>query len=113
MKFKTTKKAIKAGYSNIITIGYCNAQHLLYATPEMAYSTRAEGWACDYYHANNSTVISTGYSPIVGIRPSYDLVKSYDDEAAKIIEKNRGCYDVVKRHLAELLEAFVDEVLNK
>ena len=51
MKFKTTQKAIKANYTNIICVGYCDLQHLLtYKTP-IAYTVRREGWGADIYEA--------------------------------------------------------------
>ena len=61
-KIKATKRDMKENY-RIIGIGYCDAQFLLQYHDAVAYSVRAEGWACDYYDVYN-VVISTGYSYI-------------------------------------------------
>jgi hypothetical protein len=48
MKFKTTQKAIKQGYINIIKVSYCGLQSLLRCESPIAYTTRAEGWGGGY-----------------------------------------------------------------
>ena len=50
------------------------------------YSTRAEGWACDYYDAYNC-IISTGYAPISAknTKPNYKLIRKNDDAAREIV----------------------------
>lgn len=63
IKYKTTKKAMKESYKTIIKIGYCDAQYLLKFENIIAYSTRVEGWSCDYYDIEG-ILISTGYAPI-------------------------------------------------
>ena len=63
MKYKVTKKEIKAYHNQILQVGYCDLQDLLRFSEPVAYSTRAEGWACDYYEIDE-LIISTGYAPI-------------------------------------------------
>jgi len=106
-KIKTTKKAIKESYDTILSIGYCNAQNLLKYENEFAYSTRSEGWACDYYDVNN-TCISTGYAPM-GKSVSYDLIKKYDTQAETIGYDNTLSWEVQKEKIGELLTQFVNE----
>ena len=85
-KEKYTRKAIKEtfGNSNVLAVGYCNLQHLLYGLDAFGYSTRAEGWACDYYEIGNKC-ISTGYSPI-GTPVAYKICAKYDNKAREIVE---------------------------
>jgi len=64
MKTKFTRKEIKENYNIIIEVGYCKLQDLLTYKQPFGYSTRAEGWACDYYELSNNICISTGYAPI-------------------------------------------------
>lgn len=82
MKLLVTKKDIKNSATKIIAIGYCEAQNLLKYKDPFAYSKGVYGWACDYYIFDN-IIISTGYSPI-GDRIDYDLLKKYEEKAAKI-----------------------------
>lgn len=107
MKFKTTKKAIKENYNTILKIGYCNIQNLLYFENPIAYSTRAEGWACDYYEVEN-VIISEGYAPI-GESVPYELQKKYNEKAEEIRYNNDVKWEDKKERLHDLLIQFVDE----
>lgn len=106
-KIKVTKKAIKESYNTILSIGYCNTQYLLKYENEYAYSTRAEGWACDYYVVGN-VCISTGYSPI-GKSVNYDLTKKYEDQAREISCNYNLKWEEQKERIHELLVEFVNE----
>lgn len=108
MKYKTTQKAIKQHYKNVIAIGYCHAQFLLrYMSPE-AYTTRAEGWASDVYVVNYDTAISTGYKPFGNIEPSFDLLDYYNDKARKI-DSSLPFEDRVKT-TTQLLNEFIEKI---
>jgi hypothetical protein len=109
MKIKVTKKAIKNSYNTIIKVSYCSLQNLLNYQEPFAYSTRSEGWSCDYYKIDNNTIISTGYAPIGEIKASYDLTQKYDNKAATIIYSNKD-YKETKILLDELLNQFIKEV---
>src|SRR5574344_1340516 len=85
MKFKTTQKAIKSGYTNILKVSYCDLQDLLRCESPIAYTTRAEGWGADIYAFGN-TAIATGYAPFGNIRPSYETNQRYEQRAKKITE---------------------------
>ena len=110
-KYKTTKKAIKEDYSKIAMVGYCDAQNLLKYEESIAYSTRAEGWACDYYDING-VLISTGYAPIDGRNThcSYDIVKKYDDQARTISDNYNLTYEQQKEQVTALLQDFIKEI---
>jgi hypothetical protein len=85
MKFKTTKKAIKNGYHRIIGVGYCSMQYLLTHENARAYSTRAEGWACDYYDIDG-ICISTGYAPMPckNTHVDYAILEKYEQFARQV-----------------------------
>lgn len=112
MKFRTTQKAIKAGYNKIICVPYCGLQNLLnYETP-VAYTARREGWAADIYDIGGGVAIVTGYAPFGNVRPSYEVRQKYEKEAETIREMYRysTTYQDTKRRLHELLNKFVEEV---
>lgn len=109
MKFKTTRKAITGGYNTIISIGYCNAQHLLRYEEPTAYTTRAEGWGADVYHVG-SVAIVTGYAPFGNVKPDYDLVRKYDREAEAICSISSFDWNTAKVEARALLERFIKEV---
>lgn len=79
-----------------------------------AYSTRAEGWACDYYMIDNDTVICTGYAPITGrvYKPGYVFTRPFEEKAAAI----KSNYDIDcrerKRMIDELLTEYIKQVLT-
>lgn len=66
MKLHTTRKQIREANMPIIAVGYCDMQTVfeVLGIEPFAYSTRAEGWACDYYEIEGKAIISTGYAPI-------------------------------------------------
>lgn len=83
MKFKTTQKAIKSGYSTIICVPYCGLQSLLHYESPIAYTTRREGWAADIYDMGGGVAIVTGYAPFGNIRPDYETRQKYEIAAEK------------------------------
>ena len=109
-KIKTTKKSMKESYNKIIKVGYCNAQYLLQFENEIAYSTRAEGWACDYYDIEG-ILISTGYAPIESknTKCNYELVKRYEDLARENVCSDASTEDKLKVN-KNLLSQFIKEV---
>lgn len=111
MKLRATKKEIKNGYNKIVKIGYCQAQTLLSNSEPFAYSTRAEGWACDYYNVDG-VCISTGYAPIESknTTANYDTIKKYELKAQNICNNHNGHWDEKKQLITELLKKFIEEV---
>lgn len=112
MKFKTTQKAVKNGYSTIICVSYCNLQFLLNYESPVAYTTRREGWAADIYDMGSGVAIVTGYAPFGTIRPGYDLCRKYDLRAEKIRYDYSLSYDEQREQLKALAREFVKEVIG-
>ena len=112
MKYKTTDKAIRAGYSNIIKVGYCNLQFLLKPFDPIAYNTRVEGWKYDVY-AFGSVAICTGYAPIGNIKPDYETIRAYDEKARKIWFDNNKPHETQIEEISTLMQQFIAEVTGK
>lgn len=87
MKAKFTKKQIKDSFKNILCIDADLMPNLLFFNPAFAYSTRVEGWACNYYEISNNTCFCSGYSPI-GKSVDRDIQKQFEAKAKKIIQSN-------------------------
>jgi hypothetical protein len=109
MKFKTTQKAIKQGYNNVICVSYCALQRLLSCESEIAYTTRAEGWGADIYQFGNTAIV-TGYAPFGNIRPGYELCQRYEKAAEQINGNYVLPYSERKEQLRQLINAFIEEV---
>lgn len=109
MKYKTTKKDVMNGYSNIICVGYCSLQNLLSCELETAYTSRREGWAADIYDFGNTAIV-TGYAPFGNIRPGYDLCQKYETAAEKIRCNYELSWTERKAKLQELIKVFIEEV---
>ena len=110
MKFKTTQKAIKQGYKNVIRVPYCGLQNLLKCESPIAYTTRTEGWGADIYAFGNTAIV-TGYTPFGNIRPSYETNQRYEQRAREITD---GIYnwEEKKALLDGLIKEYLQEVLN-
>lgn len=109
MKTKVAKKAVKANYNKIIGIGYCNAQHLLQYAEPFAYSAGGNGWACDYYDIEN-VCISTGYDYIGNVKPNYETLDKYNNQAREIAKDYNIDWEIRKEKVNSLLEEFVKEM---
>lgn len=108
MKFKTTQKAIKQGYANVICVSYCGLQTLLMCEQAEAYTTRAEGWEADIYAFGNTAIV-TGYAPFGNICPDYETNQRYEEKAMKATEGFYN-YQVKKAILQELIKEYIQEV---
>ena len=110
MKFLVSKKEMREAYGTIISIGYCNAQHLLAHEEPKAYSAGGNGWSCDYYEIDG-VLISTGYAPLSNknSHATYDMIHDYDKRADDCTQnlnaKNRSIW--TKDALHALLREFV------
>lgn len=110
MKFKTTQKAIKDGYYNVISVSYGALQKLLQCEREIAYTTRAEGWGADIYQFGNTAIV-TGYAPFGNIRPSYETNQRYEQKAMKATDGICN-YQEKKAILHELIQEYIQEVIQ-
>lgn len=97
MKFKTTRKAVLAGYKNVICVDYCELSNAL--NNPVAYTCGVCGWNADIYEIDDRTAIVSGYRPF-GMHASSDIIKKYDIRI----------YDEQKAR--ENLKAFCNEVLQ-
>lgn len=110
MSIKTSKKEVLKNYKNVIGCGYCAIERLL-QFKEPTFNTSGQyGWNADIYIINNQTVICTGYRPF-GNFDGNKLSKKYNEEAEEVLLKAIS-YDEQKQTLDELLENFVNEVIN-
>lgn len=111
MKTKVTKKEMRARFDQIIGTGYHNMQFLLRYTEPFAYSTRAEGWACDYY-AVDGVLISTGYAPLSArnTKKTYEIEQKYEQQAREISENYAMSYEEKQAQVYALLSKYVAEV---
>ncbi len=108
MKFKTTQKAIKSGYKNVIKVSYCALQTLLSCESPIAYTTRVEGWGADIYDFGDTAIV-TGYAPFGNIHPGYEVNQRYEKRAWEITE---GIYNWQEKKaiLAGLIKEYIKEV---
>ena len=97
LKIKASKKDMKENYK-ILGTGYCSMHYLLKFKKPVAYSTRCEGWACDYYDVDD-VIISTGYAPLKSknIDLDYDTIRAYENKARDIINSNKSWEDKEKQ----------------
>lgn len=109
MKFKTTKKEINSNFKNVICVGYCKMNYLLSGKNPVAYNAGVDGWHCDIYDVNGVAIV-TGYQPFGNIRPDYETIKKYEDEAREIACNSWGSYQNMIDKIDQLLNQFIEEV---
>lgn len=107
MKLKTTRKEILKSGCKVVSCGDGDLQNLLTYRSPFAYSTRAEGWACDYYQISD-IIISSGYSTI-GDRLDYTVIKKYDDRARAIKNTLRD-HAAAEKEIEIIINDFIQEV---
>jgi hypothetical protein len=100
-KIRATKREMRNNY-RILSVGYCDLQHLLSYESPISYSSGVYGWCCDYYYVDD-VIISTGYSPIdnKNMKNDYKLIRKYNDKARSINDKNK---------LKKLLSKMINEL---
>ena len=108
IKLKATKKEMRKHWY-ILSAGYCSMQSLLNEQRPLAYSSRAERWACDYYKIDD-VLVSEGYAPLAckNMKEDYSLIREYENKALKIDEL---CLPLDERK--EKKEALLKELVNK
>ena len=106
MKTRITQKEVKNTHTHVIKVGYCQLQYLLNYKNPYAYTCGADGWHSDVYSIG-TVALSTGYQPFGDIKPDYETVKAYDDQAARILASRD---DNVAQQLNDLLHKFIEEV---
>lgn len=111
MKYRTTQKAIKAGFNKVIKVGYCDLQSLLNCETEKAYTAGVYGWNADIYDFGN-VAICTGYRPFGNVSTDYNTTSKYEKLAEEII-RNIYSWEERKNALRALIENFIEEVITK
>lgn len=110
-KIKTTAKAVKNSYYNIITVGYCDLQYLLAYFQPAYYTAGVNGWNCDVYIIDAKTVIATGYRPVSGNMHDYEITKKYNEKARDAIYSDRDLdYRTKKSKASKMLSDYVNEM---
>lgn len=122
MKFKATKKEIRANYHYIVGVSFCKLQTLLENQTPIAYSGSNEfGWYCDYYLLQNSkgqkVLVSTGYNHIENqnLNPDYNKLIEFEKRAETILYTRHEIaipYETKKVLMNNLISEFVDYVLS-
>lgn len=118
MKYKTTKKAVMAGYITVICVPYAELQHLLRFENPVAYTCGTYGWNADIYYIGNSTAICTGYRSFGNVVVKHDVCRKYDQEAKHLIEQayqqpingRFPTWEECNEMLQPLIADFVEEV---
>lgn len=103
MKYKTTRKAIVNGSSNVKSAehgGLCSLLHYHYP---QAYTSGIYGWNFDVYHVHGVT-ICTGYRGMPGAR--LEAIREYEDKARTINEEYSRPWAERKAEVEKLLEEF-------
>lgn len=97
MKIKTTQKAIKENYFNILSLGYCEGERLFNYFEPTFYIGSNKGWLCDVYTFRKGYkcfAVSTGYGYLI-----YDEKKS-EYKRAKISKTLKKVYALEQRFKA-------------
>lgn len=109
---RTTKKEMKKNYKIIIPIHYCEMYYLLkFENPISHCSSNDYGWRCDNYEISKDVLVSTGYSPIYGIKVDYEKVKKYENLAKEVFSNKNLTYKQAKQLIKELLSKLIKEII--
>ena len=111
MKKKITRNEMKRQYNNIIKIGYCDAQYILYYDEPQFYNSGVYGWNYDVY-AFGDVAICTGYNSIGNVKPEYEIIRKYDD-LARLIVTGSDSYDVKVEKVQSLRNEFIERVMHR
>jgi len=107
MKFLTTKKEMRNSGYQTVKVGYCRMQTLLQAEKAIAYSKRAEGWACDYYIIKDETgrelLVSTGYAPMGKSNEIINGLIEKAEEKARKTDCSDKNFDQRRKEIKQLL----------
>lgn len=107
MKRRATRNLITKAYEYTISIGYCDAQNLLNTLESSFYTAGKYGWSADVYSLGNTAIV-TGYRPFGNIKPSYDMIKKYDDKAREVLS-NSTSREKANEQIYNLLCEFIHE----
>lgn len=103
-KIKTTRKSVVSAYSNIVSIGYCDAQNLLRCADPVAYTMGTYGWNFDVYYIGG-VAICTGYRGMPGRRARN--VEKYESLAAEVWRDYSKTWEEQRQEVEDILREFV------
>ena len=106
MKYKTTRKELRAQFGKDIFYVHMNSPERLLGEPN-AYITRVEGWACNVW-IFSGVCITEGYSPM-GKPVNFDVCREYEKKAKKILDNNWS-WKRQQAQIAKLREKFIEYV---
>lgn len=110
MKAKITSKQIRAESVYLVSVGYCDLQWLLSRHEPLYYNCGVSGWNYDVYEVYGVT-ICTGYRGMPkGFEPSYDVIKSYEEEAREYVK--HGEFDKLENLLMVFCEDYIKPEVN-
>lgn len=112
MKVRVTRKEVLSNYTNVIRIGYCDLQYMLTHRDANFYTAGIYGWNANIYEIDHATAIVTGYRSFGDIRPSYELVKAFNDKARAIYHDMDMSHYAKCYQLDNLIAEFVEEVVR-
>jgi hypothetical protein len=108
MKYKTTRKAVRARYGTNIYIVNMGGANRLLGEPD-AYITRVEGWACDVW-TMSGICFTEGNAPI-GTNIDYDFCVKYINKARKILSyKNKWSWRRKQAQVEKIRAEFIEKV---
>lgn len=114
MKLHATIREIRESSYQLLSVGYCDMQHLLQYESPIAYTSGVYGWNFDAYQVNGVT-ICTGYRGMpknIRMADNWELVREYEKKAEKIIYSVSNYQDkieIVKSYLSELLKKLAEQ----
>lgn len=109
MSMRLYKKHVRAEYPIVAYCGYCDLQYLLYFTPKLGHTERAEGWGCNIYELAPDIALTTGYAPFGNRSLPLATTERYEKRAKKILVECCYTHDA-KEKLAALIEELVTEI---
>lgn len=106
MKYRTTSKAIRNGTpaDKLVSVGYCDLQHLLRGHEPIAYTCGVYGWSFDVYTVDGLT-ICTGYRGMPG--RTANNYREYETRARRIWEDYKRPYEDRRAEADALLAEFI------
>lgn len=103
MKYKTTRKAIVNGCSNVRSAGYCALSYLLRNHDPIAYTRGIYGWNFDVYEVYGVT-ICTGYRNMPGATLKH--ISEYEKKARELVRDRTLTYEKAHEEIEKLLKEF-------
>ena len=113
MKIRTTQKAIRKAYLNIIRLQSCSLRALDYLNANY-YNAGYYGWNYDCFVVDCDTIIVAGYRPFGNIKPTYKTIEDYNEKLVPILDEYREIanYERFICKVQELVKEFANEVTD-